>query len=180
MNAVVTVLPTIEFEGKLVKPVRGKYKCPHNCHNPAFPAPSWKTENGFRKHMESCSGTPTAVQRKADQVASRAAGAEAMAVIEAARLGLAVGDEICYVDYAVTAPTHVQRGARLVRVRYEELRSYRGGMGRIESFGWAGGLVINGRIAARDLCSNLDEANKKARAAQLLYDSQVELAAACR
>jgi hypothetical protein len=180
MNAVVTTLPAIEFEGKLVKPVRGKYKCPHNCHNPAFPAPSWKTETGFRKHMESCSGTPSAVKRQADLAATRAAGAEAMAVVEAARLGLSIGDEIFYVDYAVTGPTHVQRGARLVRLRYEELRSYRGDHGRIESFGWAGGLVINGRIAARDLCTNLDDAKSKAQAAQLRYDSHVEMAAACR
>ena len=180
MNAVVTPLPTIEFEGKLVRHYRGKYKCPHNCHNPAFPAPSWKTETGFRKHMESCSGAPTAVKRQADLAASRAAGAEAMAVVDAARLGLSIGDEIFYVDYAVTAPTHVQRGTRLVRLRYEELRRYSGGHGRIESFGWAGGLVINGRIAARDLCSSLDEAKKIAADAQLQYDHHVAIAEACR
>ena len=180
MNAVATELPVIEFEGKQVKPVRGKYKCPHRCHNPEFPAPGWKTEAGFRKHMTCCTGTPTARRKAADAELARAAGAEASAVVEAAKLGLSIGDEIFYVGYTVTAPTHVQRGTSRVRLRYEELRSYQGSAGRIETFGWAGGLVINGRIAARDLCASLMEAQSKAKAAQLQYDSHVEIAAATR
>lgn len=180
MTVVANELPEIQFGGKLVKPVRGKYKCPHRCHNPDFPAPGWKTEAGFRKHMTCCPGTPAARQQAADAQLARAAGAEAAAVVEAAKLGLAIGDEIFYVSHTVTAPTHVQRGTRLVRLRYEELRNYHGASGRIESFAWVGGLVINGRIAARDLCSSLMEAQSKAKTAQLQYDSHVEIAAATR
>lgn len=180
MSTVLAELPEIDFEGKLVKPVRGKYKCPHGCHNPNFPAPSWKTEAGFRKHMTCCLGTPSARKRQADLELARSAGAEASAAIAAAQMGLSIGDNVFHVGYTVTAPTHVQRGSRLVKLRYEESRRYYGAAARIVSFGWAGGLVINGGIAARDLCDSLMEAEAKAAEAQLQYDSHVEIAAATR
>jgi len=171
-------LPQINFEGTMVTPRNGKYKCPFGCHHPNFPAPSWKTADGFRKHMTTCTGSPSAVQRQAVVAVQRAVGAERMAEMAAEKLGLKVGDEIFFTGYTVTEPTHVQRRGRAVRVRYHELRAYFGASARIESLGWAGSLVINGRIAARDLCDSLDTAKSKADVMQREYQAHLESAAA--
>jgi hypothetical protein len=176
----VDALPSIEFDGKTVKPTAGKYKCPFRCHTAGFPAPSWKTEKGFRKHMDSCAGSPSATKRRADAAAAVAAEGRARGEAAAAALGLSLGDEIFYTTYTVTGPTHQQRFDRMVRVRYEELRSYYGAQARVESFGWAGALIINGRIAARDLCESLSDAKAKATAAQQRYQEHLDHSAACR
>lgn len=171
-------LPQINFEGTLVTPRNGKYKCPHSCHNPKFPTPSWKTADGFRKHMETCSCSPSARKRQAEEAAQRNCSAEELAAAAAAKAGLAVGDEIFYTGYTVTGPTHVMRGTRRVRVRYQELRSYFGASTRIQSFGWAGGLVINGSIAPRDLCDSLEAAKAQAQERERDYQANLEAAAA--
>lgn len=38
---------------------RGKYRCPQRCGHPDYPQPSWTTEKGFLKHLESCQGALT-------------------------------------------------------------------------------------------------------------------------
>lgn len=38
---------------------RGKYRCPQRCGHPDYPQPSWTTEKGFLKHLESCQGSLT-------------------------------------------------------------------------------------------------------------------------
>lgn len=173
-------LPEIEFDGKIVKPTGGKYKCPYRCQAKGYPVPSWKTVKGIKNHLMTCLCSPAAIARKASNEASMAEQARIKGEVEAARLGLKIGDEIFYVTHTVTAPTHVQRFGRLVRVRYEELRNYYGARGRIESFGWAGTLVINGYIAAQNLCSTHQEALDKAAAAQAEYAKHLEFSAAVR
>lgn len=173
-------LPTLDFDGVMVHPKNGKYKCPFRCHNTGFPAQSWKTEAGFKRHMASCTCSPSARQRKAANDASIAEDARAKCDAAVAELGLKIGDQIFYTGYTVTKPMHENRFGRLVRIRYEEGRSYFGAAVDIQSFTWAGGLVINGRISVRDLCATLKDAKSKAEAAQLQYDSHVELSAACR
>lgn len=173
-------LPAIDFEGTLVRPKSGKYKCPYRCQNSGFPAQSWKTEEGFKRHMASCTCSPSARQRQAANDASAAEDARAKCEAAAAELGLKVGDKIFYTGYTVTKPMHENRFGRLVRIRYEEGRSYFGAAVTVESFGWAGALVINGRISVRDVCTSLADAQAKAQAAQLQYDSHVEHSAACR
>jgi hypothetical protein len=37
----------------------GVYRCPWGCGTPGFTAEQWKTEAGFRKHLESCRERPT-------------------------------------------------------------------------------------------------------------------------
>ncbi|KVP17027.1 hypothetical protein WJ84_01765 [Burkholderia ubonensis] len=98
----------------------------------------------------------------------------------AANLGLSIGDEVFYVGYHVTAPTHVQRGTRRVRVRYEELRSYFGASARIESLSWVGSLVLNGCIPVGNLCASLSEAKDKAELAQKEYQAHLDFSAAVR
>lgn len=174
------LLPEIEFEGKTVTAKNGKYRCPFNCHNHSFPQPTWRTENGFRAHMERCMGSPSAQLRRDQQVAMRADVAEQNCHAAVEKLGLNVGDEVFFTGYQVTGPTHEMRRGRRVRVRYEELRSYFGSSVRIQSFSWLGSLVLNGSIPVSNLCSSLAEAKAKAAAAQKEYQSSLELSAAVR
>lgn len=54
----------------------GKFRCPWKCHNPQFPAPSWKTEKGYAKHLAECSCNPKIGE---DYVAAIAAAPEEFA-----------------------------------------------------------------------------------------------------
>jgi len=36
----------------------GVYRCPWGCGTPGWPAPKWRTEAGFRKHLAACSMRP--------------------------------------------------------------------------------------------------------------------------
>ncbi|WP_157641848.1 hypothetical protein [Burkholderia ubonensis] len=175
-----TTLPEIKFDGKLVKPINGKYKCPFRCHTGPYRAPSWRTEKGFRSHMENCKCSPSAQQRNQALAAQRGLDDAQRCAAAAANLGLSIGDEVFYVGYHVTAPTHVQRGTRRVRVRYEELRSYFGASARIESLSWVGSLVLNGCIPVGNLCASLSEAKDKAELAQKEYQAHLDFSAAVR
>jgi hypothetical protein len=175
-----TALPNIDFEGKLVVAKNGKYRCPHNCHTGSYPAPAWRTEKGFRQHMERCPASPSGRARKAVLTALNAEQAGLRGEEEMAARGLRIGDEIFYTGYTVTGPTHVQRGDRRVRVRYEELRTYFGAKGRIESFSWLGALVLNGCIPVSKLCNSFTEAKCKAADDQKEYQQHLEFSAAVR
>ena len=48
-----------QIEEAVAKPHAGVYRCPWDCGTPGYPAPKWKTEAGFRKHLESCRERPT-------------------------------------------------------------------------------------------------------------------------
>ena len=37
----------------------GVYRCPWSCGTPGYPAPKWRTEAGFRKHLAGCRNRPT-------------------------------------------------------------------------------------------------------------------------
>ena len=47
-----------QIEEAVAKVRAGVYRCPWGCGNPGFPAPKWKTEAGFRKHLATCSMRP--------------------------------------------------------------------------------------------------------------------------
>lgn len=36
----------------------GRFRCPYKCHDTAYPAPKWKTEAGFAKHLAKCPENP--------------------------------------------------------------------------------------------------------------------------
>lgn len=36
----------------------GFFRCPWKCHDPAYPAKKWKTEEGFAKHLTECKAKP--------------------------------------------------------------------------------------------------------------------------
>lgn len=48
----------IEFCGITIKPSRGSYRCPFGCGDPRYPPQKWKTEKGFRAHLEKCPKRP--------------------------------------------------------------------------------------------------------------------------
>ena len=49
----------------------GVYRCPWGCGAPGFPAPKWKTEAGFRKHLAVCRERPTIESIRESQNAPR-------------------------------------------------------------------------------------------------------------
>lgn len=173
-------LPVIDFKGTAVTPLKGKYRCPFKCHSHEHPAPVWKTENGFRQHMNTCKNAPGNAQQQAPQFAADEVEMANLSADSAKKLGLSLGDTVFYTGYRVTGPTHVMRGTRRVRVRYEELREYYAATARIESFSWLGALVVNGCIPESRICKNLAEAQEKAQAAQKEYQGHLDFAAAVR
>lgn len=110
-------LPIIEFEGKKVNPKSGYYRCPFNCSRPDYPSKKWKTEKGFREHMESCHKRPSVVKQKEEN--NDAAKERVLA-----NLSYKIGDKIIFINEVVTHPTHEQRGSRMVKVRHEEKIRY--------------------------------------------------------
>jgi hypothetical protein len=49
----------VSFEGNTYgRDSRGKYRCPHKCHDPNWPPKSWVSDAGFLKHLGECKGKP--------------------------------------------------------------------------------------------------------------------------
>jgi len=48
-----------QIEEAVAKPRAGVWHCPWDCGAPGFPAPKWRTEAGFRKHLATCRERPT-------------------------------------------------------------------------------------------------------------------------
>ena len=122
-----TAVTEIEFEGKIIKPSKtGIYKCPFGCGRKDYPAPKWKTEKGFMRHLENCYMRPSAVekrnnekqQKNNDQI-ERNNILETLKDLFIATLKYKIGDEISFVKKVVVKDTHEWRGNRSVKVRYE-------------------------------------------------------------
>lgn len=180
-------LPEIAFEGKVAKPKSGAYLCPFGCGPKGYPKSKWKTEKGFRKHMESCDNSPLAKERangrevaaQAEREVKKIAALEAFKVAQDG-LGKAVGDEIFYVQMRVIAPTHVRKFDRMVRVRYEELREFEGCACKIEFFGFDHSLYINHGIRLGDLCESLTAARAEATKRRAAHQEHLDFSAMCR
>lgn len=182
-------LPEIDFEGKIVKPSKaGFYRCPYSCHRADYPQPKWKTENGFRKHMESCSGKPSA-KKKAEE----ARNARLSEYIEKGNLMISkflseypIGSEIFISAYYVTKPTHVQRGNRMVKVRYEEERKYFARKVTVQTVhpnrATFADFNINNSYWKSDIeiFSSMKEAESHASKRQKSYDESCHFASMCR
>ena len=100
-----TAVTEIEFEGKIIKPSKtGIYKCPFGCGRKDYPAPKWKTEKGFMRHLENCYMRPSAVekrnnekqQKNNDQI-ERNNILETLKDLFIATLKYKIGDEISFV-----------------------------------------------------------------------------------
>jgi hypothetical protein len=118
----------IIFEGVTIKPTKiGVWKCPFGCHTDnRFPAPKWKTEKGFMRHLENCYMRPSAVekrnnekQQKYNEQIERNNILETLKESFIATLQYKIGDEISFVKRVVVKDTHEWKGTRSVKVRYE-------------------------------------------------------------
>ena len=159
----------IDFEGIPCSPGRdGKYRCPYNCGNPDYPEKSWKSVQGFRRHITLCPNKPSAV---ADRDAHRIKEQKKKELDIAHLLEhctTKVGDRIFFVREIIIKPTHeMNPWGRLVKVRYEPVKSFRAEeaiVSAIASDGFA--VYFNGNIPERSLCCSMNVAEKKAKADQ--------------
>lgn len=190
-------LKSIDFEGKLVTPKNGGYRCPYKCHSAGYPAPKWKTEKGFIRHMETCKARPSLVKiNSLKRVNDQLKLAELkQKCLESSLVTFKIGDVIHYVGYYVTKPTHVQRFNKMVRVRYEEERRYYSKSDIITSIDFNINeyhinldveyiikrfLIINGSVYPFDIKESIEDAKKCAAESQKAYDDACEHAYRCR
>jgi hypothetical protein len=104
-----------------------------------------------------------------------------------------IGQTIYYTYFWVTKPTHEWKWKRLVRVRYEEERSYSYGEETIKSIDFAyrgyvpngieqmkNYLLFNNKIPLSDLCDSLEEAKTKSSEQSKSYKKDCDLASSYR
>lgn len=156
----------IDFEGVTVRFSKGHYKCPFCKGGPRYPAKKWKTESGFRKHMQSCYMRPSAVAKRESSEAVRAAEIEAKRLAALAGCKYKIGDVVNFVFCAIVKPTH-ENGRR---VRYEEVKSYGAHTVEIKSIGFNNVLYFNGMFTEADIFPTFDEAVKVASARQAAHN----------
>lgn len=186
-------LPEIEFEGKVVKPKRGIYKCPFKCSaHSGYAERTWKTEKGFRKHMTECYKRPSFEKSKQDKEAAERAAFEPIRDEILASLDIKVGDKIAVVKEWIVKPTHEQRFNRMVRVRYEAVKRFEGIEIEIrkidvrptsltdKDFIKRNNLYINDEFRLSDISSSIEVAKLKAIECQKSYDAACEFASLCR
>jgi len=179
------ILPDIEFEGKIVKPIRnGFYKCPFNCHSGSYGAPKWKTEKGFRGHMDNCIGKPS-YKIKIDQRTSEYLESSNK-LIAKFLLDHPIGSKLFISSYKVTKPTHVQKFNRMVRVRYEEERRYFATEITINSLqpgnGYLPNFLINSQYWFKSIkiFESMQDAEVDSLKHQNSYDESCKEASRCR
>jgi hypothetical protein len=115
----------IDFEGTIVKPNKsGVYKCPFHCGDPRYSLPKWKTEKGFRQHMEKCPKRPFHVNSIKEKETVIKELFDKMKEELIPTLPYTIGQKLIYVKEIILKPTHVQRGNRMVKVRYEAVKDF--------------------------------------------------------
>lgn len=124
------IKPIINFEGKDIKPNKGGfYTCPYKCGQSGYPQPKWKTEKGFRSHMEKCGKRPSVIRQKEKDAESKRIKREKEKkeidkIFDLIPKKYSKGDSVYCVIESVLKPEYEWRGSRRVRVRYEEVLSY--------------------------------------------------------
>jgi len=185
---------SIEFDGKLVKPNKsGFYKCPFNCGDPRYPKPKWKTEKGFRQHMDKCPNSPSFINSKLEKEKNDLEIIERMKSELLTTLPYKIGDKIIYVKEIIVKPTHVQRGDRMVKVRYEAVKDFQAREDEIRTidiqyFGYIPKdinelkhyLVFNGHVSLSSLCQTMNEAKERANKEKESYQKDCDFASMCR
>ena len=186
----------INFEGSEINPWKdGKYRCPFGCHRSDYPRPKWGTEKGFLKHLESCPQTPSAVERRNMSSDDNKARYEAMKGEILAEFPHKIGDVLYCVKETIVKPTHVQRGNRMVKVRYEAEIRFEAYTFELKSIDFSGEgitegitkeyvlsnrLLLNRSFGMQRLCKSKEEAELAAKEAQTAYDAHVKFSSDCR
>lgn len=155
------------------------YRCPYNCGTPGYPKPKWKTEKGYKKHIETCHMRPQAVQQRADQRKEKELRDQQVIVETLKKCEYKIGDTIHYCTYSVTHPTHINGR----KVRYEEKRRYYSARAIIDSIEATsdGCLFFNqNRISKSDICDSEQSAKTKAEESQKSHEEHLAFSSFCR
>jgi hypothetical protein len=168
------------------------FKCPFGkCGQSGYPQPTWKTEAGLERHKLKCRLNPD-VQRQDDEKITFAKKQADIAVsffLEENTPDLAVGQQVWYIEGHDVKPTHVNRGGRMVRVRYEAERRFSVREMIIEKItaliGWDKKPYFsfqNSYVAKcrSDLFTDKSMAVANAESQQKKYDEHVEFSRFCR
>ena len=189
-------LPTIDFEGVLVKPKAGYYHCPFNCSDPRYPSKKWKTEKGFRDHMLVCPNTPkkeilkakiAETKKQNDEVKLNKFNELKEQTLNSGKIPYKIGQEIYYVREVVVKDTHEWRFNRRVRVRYEAVKAFRAETAIIRLIDFSNSypepmtiddmlkkIVLNGNVTPSMICATYIDALEKAKNEQISYDNWVK------
>lgn len=176
-------LPTIDVDGQTIKPLHGKYFCPHKCGDKFYGPRSWKTEKGIRKHMAECPKSDAGQKLAADK-ATAIKEHRAKFVAEYAYKYVS-GTVINFVHRRVVKPMYDGRGRRL---RYEEICRYSAvGTAIIEPSaapngnGFIAGYNTHaGFVAEADIILDRLEAERKAEVDQKAHEEHLAFSSFCR
>lgn len=177
-------LPSIDFEGTIVSPKKGVYRCPFRCHG-SYPVKTWKTEAGFRRHMMQCARSPSAIKRAQDDTEMQRIEYERHKAAVLSRATQQVGDEVWWVQEVILKGEYEYRGARRVRVRYEPIKKFVARSDKIESINvdGFGGVYFNHHalmFTPSTICATRDDAESKAVEKQRKWDEWCAEAERCR
>ena len=189
--------PIIEFEGEKVKPNKqGYYKCPFKCGDPRYPEKKWKTEKGFRKHMEKCPNRPSVLKEKERKKKEEQDLLEYYKNYFLNNDAWEIGTELPIVRDHIIKPEYKQRGNRMVRVRYEAVHKFDATFITINDYAFKNILpfglntdyetfkhntvFINGTFRIGDVKDSIEEAEKEAKQKQEGHDEHLRFSSMVR
>jgi hypothetical protein len=173
---------TVEFDGKLVEPIKGYYKCPYSCHNKQYPKPKWKTKKGFINHIKKCKCSKDVIEEKRLIAEIKKRIQDGTGEIALLNCPLTIGDSVWYVNRSVVKPMYAWKFGRQVKVRYEEILEYSARHMMIEDIRWDGQqIVINNGIPISWVKGGSRKvAENSASEAQRNHDHHIALSERCR
>ncbi len=136
----------------------------------------WKTEKGFNGHP--CYKDIQAKQAERETRQKLQGKAQLEQAVASAKFQ--IGGMIYYYGYTVTKPTHIWRGDRQVKVRYEEERRYWADSGVVEEI-QIDGYRVHGRVVPENyICNSEEAAAAEAVVRSKKYKESCDFAARCR
>ena len=91
-----------------------------------------------------------------------------------------IGDTIYYVDETIIKPTHIQKGNRMVRVRYEAVKRFVARSSVIKTIGFNPRVFFNYGIWEIDICETMENTEILAKLRQERYDKHCRFSEQCR
>lgn len=106
------------------------YRCPYKCWDSRYPAPKWKTEKWYLAHLEKCPNSPEKIKekeeiekRKINEKEKRYKKWEILFNDYIKDINIKKWDKIFYIVKKEQG-CYEQRWNRLVKVRYEPIKTY--------------------------------------------------------
>jgi hypothetical protein len=175
-------MDSIEFDGKVVEPKHGVYKCPYSCHDSRYPKPKWKTLKGFTNHMKKCKCSKDVIEKNRQLDIAKKVKSDAIGEVALLECPLCVGDSVWYVYRSVVKPMYEWKFGRQVKVRYEEILEFSARQMMIEDIGWDGHqIIINKEIPISWIKGGSRKvAENSASEAQRNHNHHIALSERCR